>query len=259
MPRAGSCNGERDAQLAGRRADRGVEVPPPASRKSAVSRTPRVSAPVTESPFQHLAHRHAVALRLEAEQPAAPAGIGSSPPPSLPSAAAAGPAATAAPSRRSTRPGVRAGSHGLWVAPNASDSVAHIASSSARVSCREHAAGGAQAAHDLRVPAGRPPCASEPRIVTWPATSVSSLIAIGTPLSGGARALRAARVRLVGGGERLLGEHHAVAAQERVEPLDAVEVRCDELPRGDPPVATSSAWRASRRRRDRWASTARGP
>ena len=45
-----------------------------ASRKQAASRTPRVSAPVTDIPCQSLRHRHAVALRLEAEQAAARGG-----------------------------------------------------------------------------------------------------------------------------------------------------------------------------------------
>ena len=52
------------------------------------------------------------------------------PAPSVPSAAAASPAATAVPEPPLEPPLVRLGSHGLQVAPNASDSVMHSASSS---------------------------------------------------------------------------------------------------------------------------------
>ena len=53
---------------------------------------------------------------------------------------------------------------------------------------------------------------------------MSSLIATGTPSSGRVVAGAAARVGLVGLGERLLGEHDAVGVELRVEALDAVEV-----------------------------------
>ena len=113
------------------------------------------------------------------------------PAPSVPSAAAARPAATAAAEPPLDPPAIRAGSHGFRVAPKASDSVVASASSSGtwvlpittapaarrrRTTSASRAAGG--------------PWPSEPCAVIWPATSVSSLIATGTPLSGGAPAPR---------------------------------------------------------------------
>ena len=77
------------------------------------------------------------------------------------------------------------------------------------------------------------PNALVPRAVTSPATSVSSLIATGTPSSGRAVAAAAAAVGLVGLGERALGEHDAEGVERRVEPGDALEVGLGQLARGD--------------------------
>ena len=144
--------------------------------------------PVTDSPFQPSRIGSRSRCGFSPNSPQAAAGIRIEPAPSVPSAAAASPAATAVPEPPLEPPLVRDGSHGLSVAPKASDSVAHIASSSGtcvlpritQPAARSRATTSASAAH------GCPECASEPRIVTCPATSVSSLIAIGTPLSGGA-------------------------------------------------------------------------
>ena len=155
------------------------------------------------------------------------------PAPSVPSAAAASPAATAAAEPPLDPPHVRAGSHGLRVAPKASDSVAAIASSSGTCVLPRTTAPAARRRRTTSASsAAGPPWASEPRAVTWPARSVSSLIAIGTPLSGGAPSPRrrsAASARR----ERLLGEHDAVARDQRVEALDPLQVELRQLARRD--------------------------
>ena len=171
-----------------------------------MSRTPRVSAPVTDSPCQRRRRdRHAVALRLEAEQAAARGGDADR-------AGAVGAERGGRqarrrprrPSRRSSRPACAWRSHGLRVAPNASDSVDGQRLELRHVGLAEdHRAGRAQPARRPRRPRapGRRGRAS-PCAVTWPATSVSSLIAIGTPLSGGASP-RGRASACVGRGERL--------------------------------------------------------
>ena len=67
--------------------------------------------------------------------------------------------------------------------------------------------------------------------------SASSLIATGTPSSGRSWPARAARVGLVGLGERALGEDDAVGVEPRVQALDALEGGLDDLTGRDLPVA----------------------
>ena len=187
MPRGTFSDTAIRSRPGSRAAAAAQSVPAAASPKSAVSRTPRVRQPVTDSPFQPTRIGSRSRCGLRPKSPHAADGIRIEPAPSVPSAAAASPAATAVPDPPLEPPLVRAGSHGLTVAPKASDSVAHIASSSGtfvlpritQPAARSRATTSESSAH------GSPECASEPRIVTCPATSVSSLIAIGTPLSGG--------------------------------------------------------------------------
>ena len=72
-----------------------------------------------------------------------------------------------------------------------------------------------------------------PWAVISPATSVSSLIATGTPSSGRVVAAAAAAVGLVGLDQRALGEDDAEGVERRVEPRDALEVRLGQLARGE--------------------------
>src|SRR3954453_21564879 len=107
------------------------------------------------------------------------------PPPSLPSASAAMPVHTAAAEPPDDPPGVRSRFHGLRVTPHASDAVHGQSVSS-----------GTLVLPTISAPAFRnlvttsassaltPRSAREPHAVDWPATSVSSLIATGTPASG---------------------------------------------------------------------------
>ena len=92
----------------------------------------------------------------------------------------------------------------------------------------------------------------------WPATSVSSLIAIGTPLSGGASGAAAA-VGGVGRGERLLGEHDPERVELRVQPRDPLEVELVSSRDDTSPSRTSSAWRARPAKARSVASTAQDP
>ena len=206
---------------------------PAASMKSAASSTPRVIGPATDSPFQSRAIGSRPRVGLRPNRPHAADGIRIEPAPSVPSAAAASPAATAAPDPPLEPPGVRARSHGLCVAPNASDSVLGIVASSGTWVLPSSTQPAARSRRTISSSASAgPPWASEPHAVTWPAMSVSSLIAIGTPFSGGA-SVAAAGVGRVGRGERLVGEHDPERAQLRVEPLDPLEVELGQLARGD--------------------------
>ena len=71
--------------------------------------------------------------------------------------------------------------------------------------------------------------AGTPEVVGVPATSMFSLTVTGTPCSG---PLRRRRVRRVGGGPRLVGEHQHDRVQVAVDGLDALQVRVDDLARG---------------------------
>ena len=156
-----------------------------------MSRTPRVSAPQTAMPYQLLPIGTRSRCGLSPTRPQAAAGIRIEPAPSVASAAAQSPAATAVPEPPLEPPLVRAGSHGLQVAPNASDSVIGSASSSGTFVLPRITVPAARRRRTTSASAaGTKSCASEPWAVTWPSTSVSSLIAIGTPLSGGASSPR---------------------------------------------------------------------
>ena len=78
-----------------------------------------------------------------------------------------------------------------------------------------------------------PPCAPVPKAVMSPVTSVSSLMATGTPSSGRSSppltraAAWSASIRARSGVDGPEG------VELRVDPLDALEVDVDELPGGD--------------------------
>ena len=107
------------------------------------------------------------------------------PPPSEPSAPPARPAATADADPPLEPPGVRLRSHGLRVAPKVGLSVNGVISSSGTLVLPTTTAPAARRRRTTSAScvAGSPN-AFEPRAVTSPATSVSSLIATGTPSSG---------------------------------------------------------------------------
>ena len=69
-----------------------------------------------------------------------------------------------------------------------------------------------------------------PNVVTSPATSISSLTAIGTPSSGrSASAAPPPGVGLVGLHPRALGEHDPERVQLPVVALDPLQVEVDQL------------------------------
>ena len=106
------------------------------------------------------------------------------PPPSEPSAPATRPAATAEAEPPLDPPGVRLRSHGLRVAPKVGDSVNGVISSSGTWVLPTITAPEARRRRTTSASSRAGPSnALVPRVVTSPATSVSSLIAIGTPSS----------------------------------------------------------------------------
>ena len=107
------------------------------------------------------------------------------PAPSDPSAAPASPAATAAAEPPDEPPGVRCRSHGLRVTPNVGDSVHGVIVSSGTCVLPTITAPAERSRRTTSASAvAGPPFASPPSAVRSPATSMSSLIAIGTPSSG---------------------------------------------------------------------------
>ena len=107
------------------------------------------------------------------------------PAPSVPIAAPARPAATAAAEPPDEPPGVRCRSHGLRVTPNVGDSVNGVIAISGTLVLPMITAPAARSRRTSSASAATvPSLASPPYIVASPATSQSSLIAIGTPSSG---------------------------------------------------------------------------
>jgi hypothetical protein len=107
------------------------------------------------------------------------------PPPSEPTASGTRPAATAAPLPPLLPPGVSAVSHGLRVAPKVLDSVigSIISSGTLVLPMITAPAARSRLTTSASLAAGVD-TASLPYVVSWPATSMSSLTATGTPSSG---------------------------------------------------------------------------
>ena len=171
---------------------------------------------------------------LRPNRPQNAAGMRIDPAPSVPSATPHSPAAAAAPDPPLDPPGVRSSAHGLRVTPKAGVSVNGQIVSSGTFVLPMTTAPAARRRRTTSASRGRGVRseASVPRAVASPATSVSSLIATGTPSSGRASPRAAAGVGLVGLGERALGEDDAVGVELRVEAVDAVERRAHDLARG---------------------------
>ncbi len=190
-----------------------------------------MSGPAVDMPCQSLAIGTRPRCGLSPNRPQHAAGMRIEPAPSVPSAAAARPAATAAAEPPLDPPAMRDGSHGLRVAPKASDSVVASASSSGTCVLPISTAPAARSRRTTSASAAAGgPWPSEPCAVIWPAMSVSSLMAIGTPLSGG-RVRAAPAVGGVGRGERLLAEHDPEGVEPRVQPRDPLEVELGQLAR----------------------------
>ena len=159
-----------------------------ASSSSALSATVLASAPNTLNPSQPSPNGWVDTRPRLGFIPTSPqhaAGIRIDPPPSDPVAHGTMPAATAAAEPPEEPPGVRVGSHGLRVMPLAALAVhGKIISSGTFVI----PIGIAPAARSRRTTS--PSAATggrndrDPRVTDWPATGMSSLIAIGTPASG---------------------------------------------------------------------------
>ena len=211
-----------------------------ASSSSALSRTVRASAPNTLSP-SHPSRAGCVETRPRlgfiptSAQHAA--GIRSDPPPSEPVAHGTIPDATAAADPPEEPPGVRVVSQGLRVTPFAAVAVhGKIISSGTLVIPIGIAPARAQPPDDLAVGRLRGPNERDPRVIDWPATGMSSLIAIGTPASSLSSPPDTAPPPTesghgVGRGERLVGHRHAERVQLRVDRLDPRQEQLDELTR----------------------------
>ncbi len=92
----------------------------------------------------------------------------------------------------------------------------------------QHGAGVAQPAHDLGIPLGR--VAMGERTVGGDLSRhVGFVLDRDRDAVQRRRAIAAARVGGVGGGERLVGQHDPVGAQVRVEPRDPLQVELGEL------------------------------
>ena len=188
--------------------------------------------------------------------PVSAAGTRIDAPPSVPVAAATIPAATAAALPPLEPPGERVGSCGFAVRPNValSVNVPHSASSGRFVlpttiapASRRRRTIGASSAARLRV-------AAVPKVVTSPATSVSSLTAIGTPRRGpsarpppasaSARSARTIRKAFSAGSRRSIAARHAstssrgLASPERTRAAEAATpgTRIQGPVQGRPPV-----------------------
>jgi hypothetical protein len=153
-----------------------------------VSRTLRVRQPLTDSPYQ-CSGSGASEIRprcgLSPKSPQLAAGIRIEPAPSEAVAAPIRPAATAAPLPPLEPPGVRSRSHGLRVAPQVFDSVKPKIASSGRFVFPIGTAPAARrrltSSEWSAAARSNPPV---PNAVTSPSTSLTSLIATGTPSSG---------------------------------------------------------------------------
>jgi hypothetical protein len=166
----------------------GVGIVEVMSRNSAASSTVRASGPMTSRPH-HAPVCGWMGTRsrcgLMPNSPFQVAGIRMEPMPSEPSAIAARPAPTAAPLPPLLPPGAKSGFHGLRVAPKVTVSVnGQIIISGTAVLPRitAPASRSSRTTSESDVRAG--PCALLPKVVTSPATSESSLMAMGTPSSG---------------------------------------------------------------------------
>ena len=163
-------------------------VPEATSWKRAVSATRRVNTPLTDSPCQ-ARERGASDTRprwgLSPNRPHHADGMRIEPAPSEPRAAPTRPAATAAALPPLEPPGARWRSHGLRVTPNVADSVnGQIVSSGTLVLPMITAPASRSRRTTSASACAGGPCAFVPQAVTSPATSMSSLTAIGTPSSG---------------------------------------------------------------------------
>ena len=185
-----------------------------------MSATRRVSTPLTDMPCQARGRGASETRPRWGFSPTSPhhaAGMRIEPAPSEPSAAPTSPAATAAPLPPLEPPVVRCRSQGLRVTPKVAVSVnGHSvisgtfvlpmitapASRSRRTTSASAAAGASRAL--------------VPHAVSSPATSMSSLTAIGTPSSGPRAAGRAAAVGLVGFEQRPFGEDDPEGVQGRL-------------------------------------------
>ena len=230
------------------------------SSSSAVSATVRVRKPAHAQPVPVLVDAGMSEMRprwgFSPNSPQLAAGMRIEPAPSEAVAAAHRPAATAAALPPLEPPGVRSVSQGLRVMPEGGALGGADDRQLGQVRLAEdHRARRAQPPHEARRRArpGRRERAV-PWVVTSPATSVVVLDrdrhAEQRPLVAGA----AARVGLVGLGERALGDDHAEGVQLGVEPLDPLQVELDQLARGDlaaahqlaPGAATPAKARSSR-------------
>ena len=159
-----------------------------ASRNNAASSTVRASGPLTLSPHQASscgASETRSRCGLIPNNPHQPDGMRIEPPPSEPRASGASPAATAAPLPPLLPPGDSAVSHGLRVTPNVSDSVnGKIISSGTLVLPMITAPAARSALTTAASWAAGSDTPLLPHAVSSPATSLSSLIATGTPSSG---------------------------------------------------------------------------
>ena len=223
----------------------------------AASSTVRVSGPAVPS-AHHRCGCGAVVTRprcgLSPKSPHIADGMRIDPPPSPPIATGTMPEATAAAVPPLEPPGLRVGSHGLRVSPRGRSRCRGARRTPASRSCRRR---------PRRRPAGGPTssasaaagvvlaCAAEGGHA--PSTSISSLIATGTPCSGPLLAARSSAAAL---GPGPVGQHDREGAQRRVGGGDAVEGRRRPRPTasGRPPVVrrTVSATLAARRSLMRW-------
>ncbi len=221
-----------------------------ASSSRALSPTVRASAPNTLNPSQPSRAGWVETRPRLGFIPTSPqhaAGIRIDPPPSEPVAHGTMPAATAAAEPPEEPPGVRAESQGLRVTPLAALAVhGKIISSGTFVI----PIGIAPAARRRRTTS--PSAASaggyerDPRVTDWPATGMSSLIAIGTPASG----LSATPDMRVGVGQGLLGHRHPECVQLRIDRLDSRQAQLDELARGELTPANQIRERSRPRERE---------
>ena len=122
---------------------------------------------------------------LSPNSPQHAAGMRIEPAPSDPIAAPHSPAAIALPEPPDEPPGVRWRSHGLRVMPNVGDSVHGVTVTSGTCVLPMITAPAERSRRTSSASAATgPPWASVPKAVASPATSMSSLIANGTPSSG---------------------------------------------------------------------------
>ena len=182
------------------------------------------------------------------------AGTRIDPPPSLPTPPADRPAAMAAASPPLDPPGVRSSAHGLLVRPYSALSVSHAISCSATlVTPRTMAPAARRRATSVASASPRTPARNrEPVSKGMPATEMELLMLMGrrgevpnaecrVPSEARPRPGASRRVRRPCIGQRALGVEADVGVRARVQRLDALQVRLDELDRGDLPVRTSRA------------------